>query len=407
MTQYGHTGCEGQADSFIYKSWSKFAAGLSVSLNQQPSSAMPTVIKQYNNVVYTSAGSIPRDVVDHLECNAQNSNILLPQIYKARAEEARGIFKDNLWIISTSYLDSLSPPVIDFVLACTNGPIGTYPVFIYHAQPLNYLTPAYLIPRITELANTLAESISTERVFSVFAVDPVARSFADAWMAMTGISVAQSDIKSNLTHEYYAALLTYCDPRSFRPRQQSTHPTITYDIRPAVPADIPEVAELCFGFAAESEPFTMSLDQAMAEARLLVEHNQVWVHGVSAPGMVSGIASICAVTRQTSTVAAITKVYTNPRFRRMGCAERLVRRVCSQYVFSDDFHNPKLIQPVNSYLRNGGKERIILYVAHSNPAAQTVYRRVGFVGLEGSPVPGVEPWLEIGFDRNVVQLGHW
>lgn len=51
----------------------------------------------------------------------------------------------------------------------------------------------------------------------------------------------------------------------------------------------------------------------------------------------------------------------------------------------------------------------MLYVAHDNLAASNVYHRVGFVGLdqpEGS-VKGVEPWLEIGFDMNVVELGHW
>ena len=57
------------------------------------------------------------------------------------------------------------------------------------------------------------------------------------------------------------------------------------------------------------------------------------------------------------------------------------------------------------------KEQIALYVAHNNPGASKVYHRVGFSGLDAGSdaVEGVdyENWTEIGFDRNVVELGHW
>jgi hypothetical protein len=48
-------------------------------------------------------------------------------------------------------------------------------------------------------------------------------------------------------------------------------------------------------------------------------------------------------------------------------------------------------------------------VAHDNIAAAKVYHRVGFVGLDENDytAEGVEDWLEIGFDRKYVQLGHW
>jgi hypothetical protein len=51
----------------------------------------------------------------------------------------------------------------------------------------------------------------------------------------------------------------------------------------------------------------------------------------------------------------------------------------------------------------------VLYVAHDNVAAAKVYHRVGFVGLDDKDcaAEGVESWLEIGFDRAVVKLGHW
>jgi hypothetical protein len=62
---------------------------------------------------------------------------------------------------------------------------------------------------------------------------------------------------------------------------------------------------------------------------------------------------------------------------------------------------------VRSYLNTEGKDSIVLYVAHANASARHVYRMVGFHSLRGQFVRGVEPWLEIGFDRAHVKLGHW
>ena len=52
---------------------------------------------------------------------------------------------------------------------------------------------------------------------------------------------------------------------------------------------------------------------------------------------------------------------------------------------------------------------MVLYVAHNNPAAAKVYDRVGFVGISpnGPAAEGVHSWLELGFDTDIVQLGHW
>jgi predicted GNAT family acetyltransferase len=58
------------------------------------------------------------------------------------------------------------------------------------------------------------------------------------------------------------------------------------------------------------------------------------VHEICLPNQEAEIASIVAVTRTSETVAAITKVYTNRQWRQRGCAERLTRRVCKEYVLS-------------------------------------------------------------------------
>ena len=66
----------------------------------------------------------------------------------------------------------------------------------------------------------------------------------------------------------------------------------------------------------------------MAEAQELISRQVLWVYEAPAPnGRGIAIASLCAVTRTSWTVGAITKVYTHPLFRQRGCAERLVRQV--------------------------------------------------------------------------------
>lgn len=134
----------------------------------------------------------------------------------------------------------------------------------------------------------------------------------------------------------------------------------------------------------------LSEEGAYKEAAYLTANKQLWVHESKQNGKTS-IASIVAVTRETESVSAITKVYTNPEHRRRGCAERLVREVCHRL------------------LRKPGKESVVLYVADTNPAAEKVYHRVGFAGLtsDSRPVPDVATWLELGFDQSAVQLGHW
>ncbi|KAG9087981.1 hypothetical protein FRC06_002277 [Ceratobasidium sp. 370] len=94
-----------------------------------------------------------------------------------------------------------------------------------------------------------------------------------------------------------------------------------------------------------------------------------------------------ASSRSSANVAAITKVYTPPAFRGRKYALRLVQWVTQHLLYRD------------------GKESVVLYVSHENPA-EKVYHRVGFAGLCGTPRPGlVEDWLEIGFEGTI--RGHW
>ncbi|KAF5385238.1 hypothetical protein D9615_001282 [Tricholomella constricta] len=341
---------------------------------------MPAVLSKIStptiNVCH-SASSLPCGVWNAFKSDPRNSNIIYSHALRATqaAESSANDEHLEVWIICSTGDE------IDFVLSCTHHAMGEYPIFIFCARPCSDLVPSFVVPRIQLLANALHSCVDVERVYSVFALDLVSRIFADTWSHLAQV---------RYYHEpYYAAKITFCTRRTLRVRKFTTLPDVSYDMRLAVASDIPATAKLCYGFASEAVPFVLTMEQATKEATLLTSRKQLWVHTIEALNKPSEIASIVAVTRESETVAAITKVYTNPDWRSRRCAERLVRNVTQNLLKT--------------------KESVVLYVAHNNPAASKVYDRVGFAGLAGSslPVNGVDSWLEVGFDRDMIDLGHW
>ncbi|KAF7972198.1 hypothetical protein HWV62_18680 [Athelia sp. TMB] len=324
-------------------------------------------------VAYDDARALPEGALAALAAHPRESNVVLSGVEKALARTDAPKRKEH-WIVCTT------DDAVEFVLSCTEGVIGSYPVFIYSTQPSSDLRDDFLHHRLTLLAQKLVNTVGVARVFSVFALERVTQVFQHLWSQLTGIAADPTP--------YYAATFTHCDKSSFVEHAPILCPSYKFDLRPAVETDIPAVADLCYGFAQGSEPFVLSPEGALKEAAVLVRSKQVWVHDLQRGDKPMEIASIVCFTRQSTTVAAITKVYTNPLCRKMGCAERLVRRVTQILLKS--------------------KLSVVLYVAHENQAAANVYHRVGFQGLDQPErsVEGVESWLEIGFDTNLVELGH-
>ena len=78
-------------------------------------------------------------------------------------------------------------------------------------------------------------------------------------------------------------------------------------------------------------PYVMSREAALQEARSLIGNKEVWIHLIHEEGNEEwDVASIVAASRNSESVATVTKVYTNPQWRKLGCAERLLRRVCKE-----------------------------------------------------------------------------
>jgi len=73
--------------------------------------------------------------------------------------------------------------------------------------------------------------------------------------------------------------------------------------------------------------FPLEIDAAVIEARELTVEGLIWIYESEGE-----VTSICAVTRSTQNVSAITKVFTTPKWRRRGFAEHLVRNVTKRFV---------------------------------------------------------------------------
>ncbi|KDQ63204.1 hypothetical protein JAAARDRAFT_188806 [Jaapia argillacea MUCL 33604] len=339
---------------------------------------------------YKSALDIPQGIFDALKADTMaecRTNVILCHLLKRIDAERSGEAPKpgEFWITCTTHAPRTTQPTLDLILSCSEGPLGKYPVFITSTQPFSHLVEtAYIKNRMYKVVGELATLVPHSRVFSVFAPQPLSMLFASMWFQATGIASVQPF--------YYEATSSLCTRRSFvNHPAPSPIPGFVFDLRLAVPSDLIAVAELCRLFAATSPPFSLTPEKAEREAAILIEKQQLWVHEIKrgTTGYPS-IASIVAVTRVSGRVAAITKVFTNPSWRKMGCAERLVRQVTKHLLKT--------------------KEAIVLYVGSGNNAAH-VYRKVGFQGLEDGGVEwgreGVEPWVEVGFDPRVVDLGHW
>ncbi|KAG6853511.1 hypothetical protein C0991_003641 [Blastosporella zonata] len=300
---------------------------------------MPALTSDISIEIFEDVKQLPAAAWKVLEDHPRPANIISPQALKARWEGS-GPRKDkttDLWIVCST--DS----IIEFILSATEGSMGSYPIFIFTPLPSHCLSDDYIRPCIQSMVVALAAAAPISRVYSIFSLEPVAMIFAKEWTKRTGIELADDPV-------YYEAKLSYCTIDTLDKRSFTMDASRGYQLRPAVHEDIESIGELCYFFASDSvrllsystifakeltfhvlqQPFTLTKARAELEASILVEKKQVWVHEAKGSGGGKEIASIVAFTRNSDRVATISKVCTNERWQRQGCAERLVRKVCDQ-----------------------------------------------------------------------------
>ncbi|QRW09241.1 GNAT family acetyltransferase [Ceratobasidium sp. AG-Ba] len=350
---------------------------------------MPSLSGQPNIslTVYATASDFLFATHDILMQKEEQSNIILPFALNQQRREQQATRgqnvpppANNLWIcVWTTRMasrGSAPKPTLDFVFAINDNSFGGYPLFIWSNHPASELMPSFLDRRVQLAAMQLHQSIPAERVFSVFGLAPVVSSFRSIWSHITG--------KQAEPVPFYAAKFTLCTKFTLQPSIGVPAGDL---IRPAAAQDVEQVARLCQEFAEDSVFFPLDSKESMAQAQQLIRDKQLWVYETRDAHNRPCVASIVASSRSSARVAAITKVYTPPAFRGRKYALRLVQWVAQQLLYCY------------------GKESVVLYVSHENPA-EKVYHRVGFTGLCGTPRPVVvEDWLEIGFKGTI--RGHW
>ncbi|KZT72883.1 hypothetical protein DAEQUDRAFT_663355 [Daedalea quercina L-15889] len=278
---------------------------------------------------------------------------------------------DSFWLTLWSFTPG-GRPVLDVVLSCLSWTLGNYPIFIWTPRRPGTIQSDWLGPRVTQLTEHLRMCVPPERVYSVFGMTQLVKTFAQRWTLLTGVDTDREPL--------YAAHFSYCDTSTFQP--SDVRLPRGHELRRAKPRDLEDVARLCKEFADDTVFFPLTIERARIEARELIKKGQIWVYAAN-----GDIATICAVTRNSQRVSAITKVYTTPAWRRHGCAEFLVREVTGRLLFDCN------------------RDCVVLYVGHDNNA-QRVYDRVGYAGLCGKDKSDrVEDSLELGFRGT--HRGHW
>ena len=190
-----------------------------------------------------SAADIPAAVWSAFRENAQASNVMYAHADKVAKCPTPGGTAD-LWIVVWDMTKPSGTSVsVLFVLSCTIGPLGPYPIFIFTPLPSALLVDSFVRPRVLEMVRALRAVVSPERVFSVFAVDALTDAFADVWTAETGIQLDTNPL-------YYHASLMCCDKTTFRPAPPQGDGTIS--LRLAVEADVKKVSVLCQDFSVTS-----------------------------------------------------------------------------------------------------------------------------------------------------------
>jgi hypothetical protein len=149
---------------------------------------------------------------------------------------------DPFWLTVWSSPSPFIPPTLDIVLSCVSWTLGDYPIFLWTPKNLTSMSPSWLGSRIELLAGHLLDIVPPRRVFSVFGMTPLVKSFTKYWSDLVECPIEPEP--------FYAAYYSYCNLETFK---ESNDPLPRGDnIRRANIEDLTAVAQLCKEFADDS-----------------------------------------------------------------------------------------------------------------------------------------------------------
>jgi len=149
---------------------------------------------------------------------------------------------EPFWLTVWSSPSPFAPPTLDIVLSCVNWTLGDYPIFLWTPRNATSLSSSWLIPRIELLAEHLLDIVPPCRVFSIFGMTQLVKSFTRYWSDLVRCPIEPEP--------FYAAYYSFCNRETFK---ESHDPLFRGDsIRRANMEDLPQVAQLCKEFADDS-----------------------------------------------------------------------------------------------------------------------------------------------------------
>jgi len=191
---------------------------------------------QFYVTVATRPSEFPLDARRALEADPIKANVILPILLKCENEELNGRPpNDHVWVVA------YGGGRVKVIASSTDGCIGKYPIFLFSPLSNAQLSHEPISSALTMVAQALLQAVGTQRVYSVFATEVLAKPFANIWSRMTGVHIERDP--------YYLAKISYAT------RDTLVQPMSLNDalgIRPAVPGDIQGIADLCYYFARES-----------------------------------------------------------------------------------------------------------------------------------------------------------
>lgn len=198
---------------------------------------------QLQFVICRKSSDLPTFAKAELHLHEVDANVMLPTLNKCQKQEQKGIIvQDQLWIVAFVQMTDID---VKLILACTNGPNGKYPLFLFTPVPNAAMEEdPYIFLSLTSAARHLQTLVPTSRVFSVFGRELLSRTFSTIWSQQTNIPL--------IPEPYYHCKITYLTSETLELNRRQLDPISTAQIRPAGPSDLVGVARLCREFAESS-----------------------------------------------------------------------------------------------------------------------------------------------------------
>lgn len=199
---------------------------------------------------YHRASDLPEEVRRALLQHEAAANVILPFVKKVSKSPGDD---EHLWIALYDEKHN-----VEFVLSCTKGPLGDYPIFIVACKSSAQLADDEmrgkdLADSLSPLVLCLLENVPPKRVFSVFSIAKVAEKFAEIFVAQThqehGVQAHEDP--------YYDATFTFCTRETLNESQDLTFPLresedIVVALRRADMSHLNGIKTMCKDFAETS-----------------------------------------------------------------------------------------------------------------------------------------------------------